>query len=315
MESLILAAEVVLPLFFAMAVGYFMNLFKICDEKTFAAINKIIFKVFLPALLFYNIYKTDILEVINPGFILFCVLAVICVLIILFIFVPMFEKDNRRRGVIIQGIFRSNFVILGLPVTVSILGEANVGATAVMVAIIVPLFNVLAVLCLEFFRDGEFDKSKILNITKGIITNPLIVSSAIGILFVLLKIKLPTYLEKGVNDISKIATPLALVTLGGTFKFKKLLGNVFKVSVVTLCKLIIVPALVIFVASQFGFKGAPIVTLISMFASPTAVSSFTMAEQMDGDGDLAGQIVVCTTLFSIITIFGFVFVLNNIGMF
>ncbi len=314
MESLVLASEVVFPLFMLIALGYFMSLFKICDEKTFNAINKLIFKVFLPVLLFYNVYKTDVADAINPSFMLFCVVAVFAVVAILFAIVPMIEKDNRCRGVLIQGIFRSNFVILGLPVTISILGEGNVGATAVMISVVVPLFNVLAVVSLEFFRGGRFDKEKLLNILKGIITNPLIISSSLGILIFVMNINIPEIIETGIKDISKIATPLALITLGGTFKFRKLSGNALRIFIVTLSKLVIVPALVIFVAVKLGFRGAPIVTLISMFASPTAVSSYTMAEQMDSDGDLAGQIVVCTTLFSIATIFGFVFVLKQLGL-
>lgn len=315
MDSLVLALEVVFPLFFLMATGYVINLLKLCNENGFSVLNKLVFKVFLPFLLFYNIYKTDISEAINPKLILFCVLAVLAEFVFLVLFIPLIEKENRRRGVMIQGVFRSNFVLFGLPVTISLLGEANAGVTSVLIAIIVPLFNVLAVVCLEFFRGGRIGKDKILKILKGIITNPLIISSAIGVLFLMLKIKLPEFAEKSINDVSKIATPLALVTLGGTFKFRKLSGNALRLLIITVLKLIVMPAVIIFTAVKLGFSGAPIVALLSMFASPTAVSSFTMAEQMDGDGELAGQIVVCTTACSIITIFCFVACLNNLALF
>lgn len=316
METLVLALEVVFPLLFLMAVGYIMNRLKLCNEENFEVLNKLVFKVFLPVLLFYNVYSTNIQDAINPPLMLFCVMSVVCVFIFLFIFIPLVEKDNAKRGVMIQGIFRSNFVLFGLPVTISLLGEANVGVTSVLIAVVVPLFNGLAVVCLEFFRNGKFNLSKLLHIFKGIITNPLIIASTLGILCLVLKIHFPSFVLKGVTDISKIATPLALIVLGGTFKFNKISANFKQIILVTGFKLVVVPAVVIFIAVKvFGYYGAPIVTMLSMFASPTAVSSFTMAQQMEGDGELAGQIVVCTTVFSILTLFLFVVVLKTFNLF
>ena len=315
MESLVLALEVVFPLLLLMVVGYAMNFFKLCDESNFEVLNRLVFKIFLPVLLFYNVYKTNIQDAINPPLMLFCILAVVAVVAVMFVFIPLIEKDNRKRGVMIQGIFRSNFVLFGLPVTISLLGEANVGVTSVLIAVVVPLFNVLAVVCLEFFRGGKFDTKKLLHIFKGIVTNPLIIASTLGVLCLVFNIKFPEFAMKGVSDISKIATPLALIVLGGTFKFKKISANLGRIILVTVFKLVVVPAAVIAIAASIGYRGAPIVTMLSMFASPTAVSSFTMAQQMDGDGELAGQIVVCTTVFSIITIFAFVVCLKSLNLF
>lgn len=316
METLVLALEVVFPLLFLMAVGYIINRLKLCNEENFEVLNKLVFKVFLPVLLFYNVYSTNISEAINPPLMLFCVSAVVCVFVFLLIFIPLVEKDNAKRGVMVQGIFRSNFVLFGLPVTISLLGEANVGVTSVLIAVVVPLFNGLAVICLEFFKGGKFNMQKLLQIIKGVVTNPLIIASTLGILCLLFKIKFPSFVIKGVTDISKIATPLALIVLGGTFKFNKISANLKQIILVTLFKLAVVPAVVIFVAIKFfAYSGAPIVTMLSMFASPTAVSSFTMAQQMEGDGELAGQIVVCTTVVSIITLFLFVVVLKTVNAF
>jgi len=315
MDSFILAINVVIPLFLLMALGYILNITHMLDDKTLSVLNKLVFKVFLPALLFYNIYRTNLATAVQPDLILYASLAVIVMAAAMFILVPLLEKDNKKRGVIIQGIFRSNFVLFGIPVATAILGENNVGVTSVLIAIVVPLFNILAVITLEFFRGGSFTAKKILVMLKGVLTNPLILSSLVGIIFLWLGIKLPKPLETTVGDVSKLATPISLIVLGGTFKFRRVSGNIKQLAIMVVGKLIVYPCVVIFTALRLGFAGAAIVSLLSMTASPTAVSSYTMAEEMDSDGELAGQGVVLTTAFSIFTVFIFVLVLNEMGAF
>ena len=140
----------------------------------------------------------------------------ILVFLLLFIIIPLLEKDNRKRGVIIQGIFRSNFVIFGVPVCEALFGQNATGVASMLIAVVVPLFNFLAVICLEIYRGGNINFKKII---KGIITNPLIIASIIGLFFIYFKIKLPAPIEKTINDISKIATPLAFILLGSSFTF------------------------------------------------------------------------------------------------
>lgn len=315
MESLILAINVVIPLFLLMALGYILNITHMLDDKTLSVLNKLVFKVFLPALLFYNIYRTNLATAVQGGLILYASVAVIVMAAAMFVFVPLLEKDNKKRGVIIQGIFRSNFVLFGIPVATAILGENNVGVTSVLIAIVVPLFNILAVITLEFFRGGKFTAKKILIMLKGVFTNPLILSSLVGIVFLWLGIKLPKPLETTVSDVSKLATPISLIVLGGTFRFRRVSGNIKQLAIMVVGKLVVYPCVVIFTALKLGFTGAAIVSLLSMTASPTAVSSYTMAEEMESDGELAGQGVVLTTAFSIFTVFIFVLVLSEMGAF
>ncbi len=314
MDSLILAINVVVPLFLLMALGYILNITKMLDDKTLSTLNKLVFKVFLPALLFYNVYRTDLATAIQGDLMLFSVTAVFVIAAAMFAVIPLLEKDNKKRGVIIQAIFRSNFVLFGIPVATAILGEDNIGGTSVLIAVIVPLFNILAVITLEYFRGGSIEGKKLLAMLKGVFTNPLIIGSFLGIIFLLLGIKLPKAIETTIGDVSKLATPLSLMVLGGTFRFRRISGNIKQLIIMIIGKLIVYPAVVILAALKMGFTGAAIVSLISMTASPTAVSSFTMAEEMDCDGELAGQGVVMTTALSIITVFAFVFVLNEMGV-
>ena len=308
MENLILSFNIVLPIFLILSLGYILKKLKILDELTTKNMNSVNFKVFLPLLLFYNVYKTDLSVVFNPKLLIFSIISVILVFLLLFIIIPLLEKDNRKRGVIIQGIFRSNFVIFGVPVCEALFGQNATGVASMLIAIVVPLFNFLAVICLEIYRGGNINFKKII---KGIITNPLIIASIIGLFFIYFKIKLPTPIEKTINDISKIATPLAFILLGSSFTFSAFSLYIKQLSITILGKLIIVPGIVLYIAALLGFRNIELTCLLSVFASPTAVSSYTMAEQMDGDSILAGQIVVLTSIISIITVFLWIFILKQ----
>lgn len=313
MECIILAFKVVLPIMVYVTIGYILRLLKFFDEKSLKTVNNLVFKVFLPCLLFYNIYTTQIDKILDFDLIVYAVCFVSILFLLLMIFVPVFVKDNSKRGVIIQGIFRSNFVLFGIPVTISLMGEGNGGLTSIAIAFIVPLYNVLAVICLETFRKNKIN---IFTVLKGIGKNPLIISSVLGILFLSFEIKLPVVLSDIVRDLSRVATPLALVGLGASFTFRSVKNNLGYLSAIVLMKLIVLPVTAISISAYvFGFRGAAIVTLISVFASPTAVSSFTMAQSMGGDSDLAAQTVVFTSVFSIITVFAVVAVTKFLGLY
>lgn len=307
MENLILSLNVVLPLFITMTLGYFLKSIKMLDKKLLDSMNTIVFKIFLPLLLFNNIYKTDLDGALNIELLSFSFIAVVGSFLVITFVIPLIEKDNKKRGVMIQGIFRSNFVIFGLTVASSMYDETKVGIIAILVAIIVPTFNVLAVICLEIFRGGKLNIKQLI---KGIITNPLIIASAIGIVFLYFNIKLPIALEKSISDISKIATPLSLILLGGSFAFSDVKTHLKQMTITTLGRLVILPGIMIPISVFMGFRGIDLLGILLIFASPTAVSSFTMAQKMDGDSDLAAQIVVFTSAFSILTVFLWIFVLK-----
>ena len=310
MNNFILAMNVVLPLFLTIVFGYFIRRINLVDDYTLKKVNNLIFKTFLPMLLFFNIYNIDIKGALNIKLMIFAPASIIITCIAAGIIIPLIEKDNRKRGVLIQGIFRSNFVLFGLPIAISLFGDDNVGVTSILIAIIVPMFNFLAVIVLQIFKGGKLDFK---NIIKGIITNPLIIASLIGIVMLVLKIKLPTFLEKTISDMSKIATPLALVVLGGSLKIERISNNIKQLIIGITGRLIIVPLIFVPIGICLGFRDVELATIMIMLSAPVAVSSFTMAEQMDGDGDLAAQLVVFTSMFSVITIFIYIFIMKQLG--
>lgn len=312
MESLKLSFEAVMPIFLLMALGYTLRGLKVATKETFNAINKLVFKVFLPVLLFYNIYKTDLSQVLDLKFIIFTLISVICIFIVGYFAVLLLTKDNSRRGVMLQGFFRSNFAILGLPIINYICGENSGGIAALTVAIVVPLFNVLAVIALERFRNGNI---KIKPMLKGVITNPLIIGCVIGIIFVVLGIKLPFVLETAVGNVSKIASPLAMIVLGASFIFSSLKGYIKEVCITVVARLVIVPLIMITIAVLMGFSGEALACIMVAFGSPVAVSSFAMAQQMGGDEKLAAQVVVISSAACLVTLFGWILILDSLHLF
>lgn len=311
MENLILSFNVVLPLFLNIALGYALRCMHMMDEFTQKNLNKLVFKVFLPIYVFNNIYTTNIAVAFQPGLVALTMGGVLAIFAFLMAFVPKVETDNAKRGVMIQAIFRSNFVLFGLPVAVSLCGENNVGPTSLLVGFVVPVFNVLAVVCLEAFRGSKPDVKKML---RGIATNPLIIASVLGIAMNLAGLPLPTGVHKSITDLGRIATPLALVALGAGFQFRRIRGYTRQLLICISGKLVLCPLLMLTLAAMLGFRNEMLVPVLALFGSPVATSSYTMAELMGGDGTLAGSLVVLTTAFSIFTMFLFIFGLKQLGL-
>ncbi|MEF9946432.1 MAG: AEC family transporter [Lachnospiraceae bacterium] len=308
MNSFSLAFSVVCPLFLMMALGYFLRKIGLFTEDFLRQLNKLCFSVFLPTILFMNVYDSDFSVSFQPRLVIFAVLCVLTMFAVLLLLVPHFEKSNLRRGVMIQGIFRSNYILFGLPMAASLFGASKTGTTAVLIAFVIPLFNLLSVVALEIFQGSKVDIKRILI---GIIKNPLILGAAAAFAFLLSGIRLPLILEQTVRDISKIATPLALIILGGSFTFSRLQPNLKHIFAAVSGRLVLIPLCFVSLSIALGFRGVELGALLAMFASPTAVSSFTMAQQMQADDELAGQIVVVGSLCSIVTLFFWISLLSH----
>ncbi|MEG1520451.1 MAG: AEC family transporter [Clostridia bacterium] len=310
MNSFSLAFSVVFPLFLMMALGYFLRRVGLFNDGFLKQLNDLCFKVFLSTLLFVNIYDSDFSASFQPKLLAFALLSITAVFLAFMVIVPRFEKSNLRRGVVVQGIFRSNYILFGLPIAISLCGDANVGSTAILIAFVVPLLNLLSVIALEYFIGEKINYKKIL---VGVVTNPLIIGSVLALVFVFLKIKLPNIIIETARDVATIATPLSLIVLGGSFTFSKLKPNAKGLFFTVLGKLFVMPLCILTVAILLGFRGVELGALLAMSASPTAVSSFTMAQEVGADDEYAAQIVVVASLFSIVSIFLWITILSQMG--
>lgn len=312
-ENFIVAVSAIVPVFCLMAIGAFVKFRRWLTDEELNHMNRMVFRVFFCCILFHSIYTTELATSFRPKLMLFGVGGVLIIFALLMIFVPRIESDNRRRGVLVQAIFRSNFVIMGVPIVANIFGEANIAVSTMMIAIIVPIYNILAVFALETFRNGKF---ALLPIVKDIFKNPMIIGGLAGATLLFLGVEVPAPILKPIGQISAATTPVALIILGASFNLgsthehrKQLVGALFG-------RLILVPAVMLSLAAfVFGFRGVEFVTLVAIFASPCAVVSFAMAQQMGGDADLAGNCVVFTSALSCFTMFCWILLFKTLGVF
>ncbi len=312
MDNLILCLSGILPILLIVAAGYAAKRIGLIREADVPRANKWAFGAFMPLMCFYNIYTSDLSSALRPKLIVFSVLAIFLVYGLSILYAVRFVPERESRGVVIQGLFRSNYVILGLPLAAGLLPGGDIGVAAVMSAIVVPIFNVLAVITLETYKGKKSDLRRLL---LNILKNPLILGSVAGLIALAAGLRLPSVLEKPVHDLAKAASPLMLFLLGAFFNFKSDRTRLRQTAAVCVGRLIVVPALVLGAAAALGFRDIEIITLLAIFASPTAVASFTMAEQLGGDAPLAGNIVVWTSFLSAFTVFGWSMLLKMLNFF
>jgi hypothetical protein len=311
MDNLNVAITAVLPFLCYIGFGYLAKELHLVEEPFMKQLNQMIFRLFFPFMMFYNIYNTDNGLQFDIRFAGISIATILVLVALLMIFVPVIEKENPKRGVIVQAVYRSNFVLFAVPLTESVFGSEGASAAAPMVAIIVPLYNVLAVIILEYFRGGNVSP---LELVKKIITNPLIEGAVVGMLFVALGIRLPAGIEKPISQFAGLTTPLALFVLGSTLRFSSLKKHMRYVTGVIGVKMILVPAIAMVLSVLFHMTKVQRFLYLSMFATPVAASSYAMAENMGGDGELAGELVVTSTAVSIVTIFFWIFLLRTFGL-
>ena len=322
-ENLAISVNAVLPLIICMAAGYLFRRTKLVDEGFCRKCNTFCFKTFLPLMIFMNVYNSDLESAVQPGAFLFAAAAVLVIFAASFLLIPRIVKKGSvdsagspvsaasRQAVLIQCIFRSNFVIFGYQVVANVYGAGQAAVASVMAAIVVPLYNVLAVITLEYFTNS---KNGLRPVILGIIKNPLIIGAVAALLFKLSGLTLPAPFYTGLSDMAGMATPLALVVLGGTFHFDALRRNAGALAIGTLGKIVVAPLVMVPIAAALGFRDANLLSLVIVFASPAAVNSYTMAAAYGHDPELAGQLVVVTSVLSMVSVFGWIFLLRTLGL-
>ncbi len=328
MDSFIFSVNAVLPIVLMVAIGYLLKRICLLNEDGTKLLNKLVFRLFLPTMLFLNVYKIRSISGFNFAYILYAAAVTVLVFLIMIPVVIKATPKNERRGVLLQAAFRSNFALVGLPLAGSLFGESGESVAAMMSVVTIPLFNVLAVISLTVFnKDGE--RPDVKKILLGIWKNPLIRAILLGIacllvreIFVFAKIDFRlsdlTPIMSTVEKLSGVATPLALVALGAGFEFTAIKELKREIIIGVMTKVVIVPSITLSLAVLLFkdvFGGAHFAAFTAFFATPIAVSSVPMAQEMKADSALAGQLVIFTTIVSAFTIFAAAFILKSIGIF
>ena len=325
MESLKFAVNATLPIVIMVVIGYFIKKLGLLDGGVAKAVNGIVFRVLLPAMLFLNIYSIDDLGKISLNYVWY-VLGITFGLFLLFIPVVnvMFPVRNQR-GVILQSIFRSNYALIGIPLATALFGESGAAVASLLAAFIIPVFNILGVICLCIYSDDG--KINIKNILINIAKNPLIIGVVSGLtalafraLFVQADVDFRLSeiepLFKVLNYLSSAATPMALLALGAQFEFSAIPALKTQIIFGIALRSVLIPSLALTVAYFIGiFDGASFAAFVAMFATPVAVSTVPMCQSMGADHQLAGQLVVWTTAISSVVIFLASFILKAVGVF
>lgn len=302
MEHFFTALNVVLPVFLMILLGYGLRQKAIIDEKYIQISMKVVFNVCLPGMLFSKVSKSDVSLLFSKDtglFALYVVLATLGVFTIAKIVVKFMNLPNDSHGTFIQGVFRSNYIIIGYSVIYSLFGDTLVTKMAVLVVTIVPLYNILAIWVLTGTKEKHLLTSLKMTALK-VVKNPLIIGIALGFIAALAQIKLPVFLDQTISQIGAIGTPLGLLGIGAYFTLDRL-SDLKSGVLAALLKVIVFPALVTGIGYLLGFQYMDLAIIFVLFGSPTAISSFIMATALDGDATLAANIVIISTAASLIT--------------
>ena len=311
-ESFMVALNAVAPFIILLSVGFLAVRAKITDRAFMNRLNALNFRLFFPFLMYNNIYSAKPENIPTPALMIFGPVSVILLIGILVLIVPRNIKENPRRGTIIQAVFRSNFIIYGIPLTTYVFGTDRSSVCGIMVMIMVTLFNVSAVVVLEIFRDGG--KVRLKPLLLGLLKNPLLQGCAAGLLFFLLRIRLPDFIAVPVSSLATLATTLAMIVLGASLVFEELHKNRKVITAVVLVRLILLPLITVPLGWLIGLRGVELFLILMIFGTPVATASYPMAQNMGGDGQLAGQLVFVSTVVSLGTIFLFIYAMSRLGL-
>lgn len=313
MENLIFSLNATIPIFLMMLLGMLFRKLGWMDEVFAAKMNKFVFLVPLPVLLFEQLATVDFSEVWDIKFILFC-FVVTAISITISTVISLLWKDRSIKGEFIQATYRSSAALLGIAFIQNIYG--TVGMAPLMIIGSVPLYNVMAVVVLSFFKPGNnsFDKVLVKKTLKGIVTNPIIIGIVAGFVWSALKLPMPLILHKTVSSIGATATPMGLMSMGATFEMKKATSKMKPTLVAVFMKLIGFCAIFLPVAAMLGFRNEQLIAILVMLGSATTVSSFVMARSMGHEGTLSSGVIMMTTLLSAFTLTMWLDVLRSFGL-
>ena len=310
LSNMVFSLNATFPIFLMMVVGWALKKIKMLDGPSTKVINKIVFRVFLPALLFNDLQEQDFAAIWDNRFVLFCAVATIFSIIIAS-FISLVCKDKSERGEFIQASFRSAAATLGIAFMTNVYD--NVAMVALMIIGTVPIYNVVSVILLSITAPGERRGNLLGQTLKNLATNPIILSIIAGLLWSLLKLPMPVILGKSITYLGNVASPLALIGLGASFEFAELKERIAPIIIINFNKLVLFCMIFLPLGIKMGFRDEKVVSALIMLGSATTSSSFIMAQNMGHKGAISSGAVMTTTLFSSFTMTIWLFILKTFG--
>lgn len=313
MENLIFSLNATVPVFSMIVLGMFFKKIGIIDDVFASRMNKFVFLIPLPVLLFKDLATLDLKTIWDTKFVLLCffitILSILIVTLLSFLL-----KNRQNQGEFIQASYRSSAALLGIALIQNVYGKATMAPLMIIGS--VPLYNIMAVVVLSFFSPERKGLSKEvwLKTIKGILTNPILIGIVVGILWSLLHLPMPTMLDKTVTSIGNVATPLGLMAMGATFNYKEALGDLKPALCAAFIKLFGFCAMFLPLAIYLGFRGEQLIAILVMLGSATTVSCFVMAKNMGHTGILTSTVVMLTTIFSGFSITMWLYILKTLQL-
>lgn len=313
MHNLILIVGLVSPVFLIIALGYLLKSLKIINENFVNLTSKIVFTVSLPALIFIEVSKISLSEVLDIKMLVFVYAGIIISFIFVWLIAMPLIKNGKDRGAFIQGSFRGNYAIVGLALISNIFGSEKLGKASLLLAFIIPLYNILSVIALTVPNRKEKQLNTIKTLWE-IIKNPLIIAVIIAVPFSYYRWELPNVVFATIDYLAALSLPLALIGIGGFINFDEIKKASSLAILSSTLKLVLIPLAACLIAYELNFPAGDMGIIFVFFGCPTAIASFIMAEAMGSNGRLAGNIVLMTTLASAITITAGLFILKQNGL-
>ena len=311
MQNLIIAINCVLPVFIVICTGALIRHSGRVPPEVFPKLSTIAFHYLLPCMLFNSIYQTDLSISFDPALIGYLMIFTLLWFGVGFVSCWFLVPDHRARGAFIQSFYRSNIAIVGISMADSMTGSEGVAAISMVIATLIPVYNILAVITLEVCRGGKVELRPTL---VGIAKNPLIISCLSGLAVLLLGIKLPGSVEKAVGQLGTAGSVMTLLALGASFQLNGVRENIKRVATANLIRLVIAPGIAVSVAYMLGFRGVALGTILLTTAPSLASTSYPMAIARDSDHEFTCQIVVTTSFLCCFTMFLWIFFLKQFGI-
>ena len=315
--NFIFSANAVFPIFLVIAFGYFLRKKNFVSSGALNEMNGLVFNFALPLLLFRNIYQADFRALFDPNFILWLIISLCTCFAFLWIFAEIYlRKRQELVGAFVQASFRANYAIVGLPLVANIMGGNDTGKAALAAAFVVTSFNVLSVIVLTV-KSGQ---KKLLNsalfktVVISICRNPSIIAIVIGVSINLTGISLPQIISSSVNYMAVLCTPLALIALGGSIQISEIMQQLKPAIVGVILKIAVLPAIFVTASVMLGFRGEALATIFAVFANPTAIMSYVMADRMNANTTITSAIILFTTIFSSVTLTIGVYLLRTFSL-
>lgn len=314
LDNLLFSLNATLPIFLTMVVGYILKRIKMLDEHSIGVINKLVFRVFLPALLFMDLADQDFVSIWDSSFVVFCAVTTVISIVVAFA-LSFLCKDKNDRGEFIQASYRSAAATLGIAFMTNIYD--NVAMVALMIIGSVPIYNIVAVIVLSLTSpesEGKGINSKLLKKTLfNVVTNPIILGIVVGLIWSLLKLPQPTIMMKTITYLGNCASPLALIGLGASFELSDLKEKLLPIISVNFNKLFLWCIVFLPLAVWMGFREDKLVAALIMLGSATTSSSFIMAKNMGHKGVISASAVMTTTLLGSFSLTLWLFILRSLG--